>query len=70
MGKSPNMAFISVNYCAACEKEISHTNGACSICRERGERERIAAWNALTTEEKLQDLRKRVEKLEHGPIRF
>jgi hypothetical protein len=58
------MAYIENKYCYFCEKFSSHLDGVCPICRERGNRERIAAWNTLTVDEKLQDLRRRVEALE------
>jgi predicted ATP-dependent serine protease len=61
------MARVTSNHCRVCENKTTHINGKCSSCFERKERERIASWNSLTTEEKLQDLRKRVEKLERGP---
>jgi len=64
------MAFIQSKYCEHCEKETQHCNGVCEVCAERFERERIAIWNALTIDEKLCDLRKRIEKLERGPIHF
>lgn len=47
-----------------------HTNTKCNICNEREERERVAKWNVQTVDEKLQDLRKRVESLERDPIRY
>jgi len=61
------MAHISKEYCNICKKETQHTNDKCS---KRRYRERTATWNTLTIDEKLKDLRKRVEKLEKGPIRF
>ena len=64
------MAFIQMKYCSRCEKETQHCNGVCPVCSERSERERIALWNALTVDEKLSDLRKRVEKLERGPTLY
>jgi hypothetical protein len=64
------MAFINDSYCPRCKKMTSHLNGECSICSDKEERKRIAKWNALTTNKKLSNLRKRVESLERGPIRF
>ena len=64
------MAFVNFKYCSKCEIETNHTNDKCDTCRDRARRERTAAWNALTTDEKLQDLRRRVEGLERGPMRF
>ena len=64
------MAFINDSYCPHCERVTQHVNMGCVVCNERKERERIATWNALTTDEKLSDLRKRVEGLERGPTIF
>jgi predicted amidophosphoribosyltransferase len=64
------MAMIRVEYCQKCQEETSHCNGRCGACWDREERQRIAAWRALTTDEKLDDLRERIEVLERGPARF
>ena len=64
------MAFIRVEYCRVCETTTQHVNGGCSECKERIYKEKVAAWNALTVDERLQDLRRRMEKLEAGPILF
>ena len=58
------MAYITFGYCKKCEAQTQYVNGYCCACLQREEREKIAAWNALTVEEKLQDLRRRVDKLE------
>jgi hypothetical protein len=64
------MAYIRDEYCHRCEKETQHCNHKCTNCAEREYRERTAAWNALTTDEKLQDIRKRLEDLERGPAQY
>ena len=64
------MAFLRNMYCHICEKETSHNHMKCISCEERKYREKIAKWNALTNDEKLSDLRKRIEKLEAGPTRY
>ena len=64
------MAFVCDEFCAVCKKVTQHCNSKCGVCFEREERMRIAAWNAQTDGEKLQDLRRRVEALERGPVRF
>lgn len=61
------MAFVQEKYCNRCEKTTIHTNTKCNICHKREERERIAIWNSQTVDEKLQELRQRVERLEAGP---
>ncbi len=64
------MAFIQQEFCRYCEQVTQHCNGKCQACAEREARESSAAWNARTTEEKLQDLRRRVESLERGPAKY
>jgi len=64
------MAYIHQKYCHRCEKITTHNHLDCQLCKEKAHREKVAAWNAQTTEEKLQDLRKRVEKLERGPTKY
>jgi predicted ATP-dependent serine protease len=61
------MAYITTQYCNKCEKELNFYNGKCPNCTERKRREEIAAWQALTVEEKLLDIHKRLLKLEAGP---
>ena len=64
------MAFVEIKHCDRCEKVTHHVNRKCTDCSEREYREKTAAWNALTTDEKLQDMRRRIEKLEQGPMRY
>ena len=64
------MAYVVEKYCDYCERTTVHMNHQCNVCHARLERERIAVWNSLTSEEKLQDLRKRIEALERGPITY
>lgn len=61
------MAFIDAKYCSRCEIVTSHVNGECFSCKKRFNDVRIAQWDALTVDERLTDLRERLEKLEHGP---
>lgn len=60
------MALIQEIFCDVCNRNTWHQNGRCQDCAARDENLRIAAWEALSTEEKLQDLRRRVEALERG----
>jgi hypothetical protein len=64
------MVMYGSHYCYVCNGETVHYDNKCSQCRDREERKRIAAWKALTTQEKLDDLRERLEKLERGLARF
>lgn len=59
------MAFVELKYCEKCSEVTNFINHKCVKCSEREYRQEIAAWKALTTEEKLLDLMGRVEKLEN-----
>lgn len=61
------MAFVAEEYCRKCEKMTNHINLKCTYCEGIKERAKLADWNALPTEERLQDLRRRVEALEAPP---
>lgn len=60
------MALIRNQFCRKCEQDTRHCNDKCTECAKREYRERVGAWNALTVDERLQDLRRRVEELEKG----
>jgi ribosomal protein L33 len=64
------MALITEEYCSKCEKVTHHSYLQCSECRARDYREKAAAWNAKTIDERLSDLRIRIEKLEQGLGKF
>lgn len=59
------MAYVELKYCKKCSEVTNFINYKCVKCSEREYRQKIAAWKALTTEEKLLDLMERVEKLEN-----
>ena len=59
------MAHVELKYCDSCNEVTNFVNYRCSKCSEREYRQKIAAWQALTTEEKLLDLMKRIERLEN-----
>jgi len=61
------MAYYQDKYCYRCELSGPHINGYCVRCKDRAHREKMAAWNALTVEEKLLDLHKRIASLESKP---
>ena len=62
------MALIDAKYCPQCEIVTSHINGECSPCKKRFNDIRIAQWDALSVDERLTNLRERMEKLERGSI--
>jgi hypothetical protein len=64
------MALIQDKYCYECKMETQHINWDCVKCMDRAKRVRIASWNALTVDERLHDIRERLEKLERGEARY
>lgn len=64
------MALIKIEYCSDCEKDTRHINGKCDLCTEHSNKIRVASWNALSTDKKLQDIRRRLEILERGPAQY
>jgi hypothetical protein len=58
------------SYCLVCKKETRHCDNECSVCEAKAEKKRISKWKAMSTDKKLDDLRKRVEDLEQGPTRY
>ena len=59
------MAYISREYCNDCEQEVDMINHRCVTCAVRKTRQETAAWQALTIEEKLLDIHKRLLKIEN-----
>lgn len=64
------MAHVEFKHCEKCVGTTNHINGKCTVCSDREYRQKIAAWKVLTTEEKLLDLMKRIEKLENKENNF
>jgi len=64
------MVQILDKWCIRCGKDTLFANGKCVKCTEALKRAKIAAWNELTVDQRLNDLRDRVEKLEAGPPTF
>lgn len=62
------MALIRNEYCSDCKQATSHVNGSCSPCVIRKqELDRIAEkarWDALTLEEKVEDINRRLKAVE------
>ena len=57
-------------WCRKCEAETLHHNNRCTQCMDREKRVARGKWNALTNEEKIEALLKRVEQLEKSPIKY
>lgn len=64
------MAYVELKYCRICDKSTNWINQKCQSCADRNYRQKIAAWKALTVEEKLLDLLDRVETLENKDIKY
>jgi tRNA(Arg) A34 adenosine deaminase TadA len=64
------MAYITVEYCKICESATQHIKSKCVLCVMRREKEDKNKWDNLSVESKLNDLKKRIEKLEQGGIKF
>lgn len=58
------MAYVSENWCPLCVRETLHWDNVCRPCYERTRREKAAAWEALTVDEKLRDLKRIVDGLQ------
>ena len=64
------MVYLTTEYCVECETTLQMCNGKCPKCEERKRRVDIAAWQALSTDEKLLDLHKRILELEKPEPRY
>ena len=56
--------------CHDCDIERLHRNGKCSYCMEKAHRLERARWMALTPDEKIEELLKRIAILERGPLQY
>lgn len=61
------MAFIFDCYCNECEQTVRKVNGKCPDCEEKKRRMEMETWKAMTTDEKLLDIHKRLLELEKSP---
>jgi hypothetical protein len=64
------MAFVETRYCHICEQATMHRDHLCAPCEERKRRTELASWQALSIEEKLLSIHKRLLKLESGPVSY
>lgn len=58
------MAFCRTEFCEACGLDTMHTNHKCNRCMLAKVNRMEDAWEALTPEEKMKNLLRRVERLE------
>lgn len=64
------MAYVEQKECKVCQKITYHTNGKCNDCKHRGYLKKVHKWDAMSYDDRLTDLRKRMEELEAGPPRY
>lgn len=60
--------FINNQHCYECNKVTQHCNNKCSVCDKKEKRKIEAAWKSLSTDQKIEALRKRIEALEYDGI--
>lgn len=64
------MALITHTVCPTCRVPRTFVNGKCPHCEAKREKKRVAAWNKKSTKWKLDDLRKRIERIEAGSATY
>ena len=62
------MVMAMTQWCQHCERETRHHDCQCTVCAERKRKEYLMAWNAMSVDERLSDLRRRIEQVERGPF--
>lgn len=58
------MAIVNDLECSICKTITRHVNYKCCSCFQREEKERQDCWNCLPIEIKIDELKKRIEKIE------
>ncbi len=56
--------FISFEFCHKCNAHTYHTNNHCNVCSSLGKDRKEEEWKSLKIEDKIEALKKRIEKLE------
>jgi hypothetical protein len=59
------MAYIYANHCPVCKQTTEHRNSVCVVCSRRTEEEENKRWNALTLEQRIEELRAKIDLIEH-----
>jgi len=54
------MALVEHKACPVCQQVQQFVNGKCTACEARKYREELHAWNSMSYDDRLNDLRKRV----------
>lgn len=56
--------YLNIQHCFVCHEGTEHINNKCSICDKKEYQNHIDTWNALSLDEKLNNIRERLEQLE------
>ena len=64
------MATFDELYCKNCGRETNHINGECCACQNKKEELAAKQWDKRSVDDRLSELRKRVERLEGGNLDF
>jgi len=64
------MVMVREKWCDVCDITTMHHDNKCIFCTERKRRLERAEWMALTNEEKIEILLKRIEDLEASPTTY
>ena len=64
------MVYLHESYCTDCGKLTKFRNSLCNNCEEKKKRIKVATWSVLTGEEKIEELKKRIEQLESKNVRY
>jgi hypothetical protein len=64
------MAYISNQWCEKCRSDKEHINNKCVTCAVVEVKEKRTIWNSKTDSEKIEELLRRIEKLENANIKY
>lgn len=55
------MAYIDDQFCSECNQQRVHMNGVCVECDAKRRRNEKVRWDNLTLEQKVEELKRRIE---------
>lgn len=64
------MAYLTHQYCSKCNGDTNHINGKCNVCSILEKETKEEEWKSLKIEDKIEALKKRIEKLEAKDKRY
>lgn len=62
--------YLSTEICLECGKLTMHHNNKCVECYDKEQKVLFEKWHKMTMQDQINELKKRIEKLEQGPMRF